>query len=263
MKQRYTLTRVTMTFTIAPSGPHPPTTFALFFFQIVRVAQPKLFIEAGAKDARTSLRARRYLEKSEIVAFEANPHNYARFRSNKRLEQGGIRYLNYALSEKTGSLTFKIRKERDGLALNPIAGNNSILAAMEQGVVYEDVTVPSIALDDYFEGNVKECCLWVDVEGATKEVLGGAGRLLEQTNFIIVQVEDRPLWEGQWLRTDLNQYLFGKGFIAIARDFQSRYQYNIIYVKDWMIKFHSFRNVLAYYHSGIGTRTYGRKGTAQ
>lgn len=228
---------------------------AHFFFQIVRVSQPELFIEAGAKDARTSIRARRYLENARIVAFEANPHNYARFRKNKELEQGKIDYLNYALAEKTGTLTFRIKKERDGEKLNPIAGDNSILTRVEQGVVYEEVTVPSTSLDDYFEGNTKSCCLWVDVEGATKEVLLGARRLLDQASFMIVEVEDRPIWEGQWLRKDLSPYLFDRGLVPIARDFQSRYQYNIIYVKDWMIDFDSFRNVLAFHHSNLGKRS--------
>lgn len=232
---------------------------AHFFFQIVRVLQPELFIEAGAKDARTSIRARRYLDHAEIVAFEANPHNFARFRENKKLEDGKIDYRNCALAERTGMLTFKIKKERDGEELDPIAGDNSIHSRVEQGVVYDEVTVPSTSLDDYFEGNPKSCCLWVDVEGATKEVLLGARRLLDQASFMIVEVEDRPLWEGQWLRKDLSPYLFDKGFVPIARDFQSRYQYNIIYIKDSIIDLDAFRNVLAYYQSGIGRRSYGQK----
>lgn len=232
---------------------------ALFFFQIVRVNQPKLFIEAGAKDARTSMRARRYLKEAEIVAFEANPYNYARFKDDKKLNHDKISYRNYALSEESGSLTFKIKKKSDGEEVSPVAGDNSMHYRIEKGFVYDEITVPSITLDDYFVDNQNRCCLWVDVEGATKEVLSGANRLLDQTDFLLVEVEDRLVWEGQWLRKELNEYLFHKSFVPVARDFQSRYQYNIIYVKDWMIDFDSFRNIFAYYHSGIGAKTYGQQ----
>ena len=49
------------------------------FLRMCRAARPTLFIEAGAKDAATSRRARRYLPNARIIAYEANPHTYGRF----------------------------------------------------------------------------------------------------------------------------------------------------------------------------------------
>ena len=34
----------------------------------------------------------------------------------------------------------------------------------------------------------------------------------------------------QWLRADVVSYLYDRGLIPVARDYQSRYQYNIVFV---------------------------------
>src|SRR3546814_17661040 len=49
------------------------------FFGVVRIAQPSLFVEAGAKKAEASVRAREILPGARIVAFEASPENSAAY----------------------------------------------------------------------------------------------------------------------------------------------------------------------------------------
>lgn len=223
---------------------------ATFFLHIAHLTTPDLFIEAGAKDARVSVRARQRVPSARIVAFEANKHNFERFSVHPRLQGQDIEYLNLALSDKDGSVTFKVKARQGGRELSRVAGDNSLLARVDDSVEYEDMTVRTTSLDSHFGGdNFQSCCMWVDVEGAVKPVFQGAIATLKKTNFILVEVEDRVVWEGQWLRKDLASFLYGHGFVPIARDFQSRYQYNILYVKDEMIDLDFFRHALAFYHS--------------
>ena len=73
--------------------------------------------------------------------------------------------------------------------------------------------------------------MWVDVEGATREVLTGADGFLANVDLVLVEVEEIPIWSaGQWLRTDVSEYLATHGLEPIARDQQSRYQFNVLFV---------------------------------
>jgi hypothetical protein len=85
-----------------------------FFFHVVKLIEPTLFVEAGAKEASASRRARRRLESARVVAFEANPYTYERF-AKVHAESGlAIEYLNLALGDESGVVEFNVRKTARG-----------------------------------------------------------------------------------------------------------------------------------------------------
>jgi len=67
----------------------------------------------------------------------------------------------------------------------------------------------------------------------------------------MVEVEDRALWHGgQWMRTDVVSHLYDRGLVPVARDFQSRYQYNIVFVRATALdEFDRLRWALASFRS--------------
>ncbi len=197
------------------------------FFSVCSLANVDVFVEAGAKEASASVRA---IESGipEAVAFEANPYTYKRFA--RTLETAGVDYRHAALSERAGETSFLVRRNDAG---SPMAdGQGSMLLRPDHEHGYEEVTVSSVTLDGEIdtEGRV---AMWVDVEGAVAEVFGGAAGILERTDVAIVEVEAVERWVGQrWLAADVVEELARSGLRAVARDMQSRWQFNILFVRD-------------------------------
>jgi FkbM family methyltransferase len=201
------------------------------FFHIAKILDVDLFIEAGAKDAASSRRARRLLDPKRVVAFEANPFTHKRFAAVNGGESG-VEYIHMALSETPGTVTFNVLRTDDG---TPRADGQASLLKREneKSKGFVEVTVDATTLDDYFTGHEYDrSAIWVDVEGAARPVLSGGTAVLERAAVVMIEVEDRAFWGAeQWLCPDVVSYLYDRGLVPVARDFQSRYQYNIVFVR--------------------------------
>ncbi|MBN7755549.1 FkbM family methyltransferase [Nitratireductor aquimarinus] len=214
------------------------------FFRIITELDADLFIEAGAKDANSSRRARRHLPDAKIVAFEANPYTYRRFRNDGANQRENIDYVHNALTSKNGKITFNVRVVEGRPSAD---GSGSLLASDQES---KPVTVDAVRMDTYFEPvQAKRIALWVDVEGANKDVFEGADGIMDAVQVAFVEVQDRPLWEGQWLTRDVSRHLYSRGFVPFARDYQSRYLYNVIYIKRELIWTPRIRHFLSEHYA--------------
>lgn len=226
---------------------------ARLFHHLVKLLQPDLFIEAGAKDALASCRARTLMTGGRVVAFEANPYTHKRFAAKPRLKQAKIEYNHLALSNRVGEVSFHVLQNDKG---EPSAdGQGSLRQRISDERKSIEVTVKATTLDIYFQGHAFErAAMWVDVEGALEAVLSGGTALLRKVQFMIVEVEDQPVWTGQWLAKDTMSYLYEHGLVPVARDYQSRYLYNIIFMREDSLELPYFRHALSSYHSQIAHR---------
>lgn len=221
------------------------------FFRLCKVLQPDLFIEAGAKDASSSRRASSDLRAARIVAFEANPYTYAKFRGRNPPESA-VEYLHLALSDAAGDVTFNVRKTSRGTPRPD--GHGSL---MERGPSYEydfePVTVTATTLDTFFaESEFHSCAAWIDVEGAAGAVLSGGEDVLDKASVAIVEVEDRELWQQAWMMPDVAGFLYDRGMVPVARDFEYRYQYNMVFVRKALLGNDDLRLRLAQHLSATG-----------
>ncbi len=201
------------------------------FFELVAECRPDLFVEAGAKDARASMVVRELLPSARIVAFEANPYTHARFvKSQGFSSDGPIEYRHLALSDSVGTVTFNVKRRPDG---KPRADGQGSLYRADHAPGFEAVVVQATTLDTFFDtSNVRRCAVWMDVEGATELVVVGATQLLAKTDVMFVEVEERPYWgPSQWLRRDVIKSLHASGLEPVHRDWQSRYQHNLLFVR--------------------------------
>ncbi len=216
------------------------------FFRACRELQPDIFVEAGAKDAASSRRARKYVN-GKVVAFEASPLNYNRFKSldNKSLN---VEYIHSALSNNDGEITFNIRVI-DG---TPVAdGQGSIARGSGDTVNHKPVLVKSHRLDTYFPSDsFNSWVSWVDVEGASEHVLGGAEGILSKCEAMFIEVSDQPSFDGEWLTWEVVDYLARFDLVPVARDFQSRYQYNLMFIQKKHIRNARIRLFLIEYLGG-------------
>lgn len=222
------------------------------FFGLVSKMAPPLFIEAGAKDPLVSRRVRELLGATvSVVAFEANPFTFERFNKTRDHAALGVDYRNVALSTEPGSVTFNVRRREDGL---PHAdGRASLLKQVTYEHGHIEVSVDATTLDLVVgEFGVLECMLWVDVEGALREVLSGGKETLERAQVVFIEVEDRQVWEGQWLAARVQEFFLEAGLSPVARDFQSKHQYNLVFVRNDLLDSPHFTSSMDSYYASIG-----------
>ena len=204
------------------------------FFTLVGALDPPLFIEGGAGNAAACLGVRNFLPHARIVAFEANPYNIEHYRQKFDYAERRVEYEPLALADAAGEVSFYVRKSVNGRSLPMVIGRNSLLKRAEPNTVYEEVKVQAVRLDDYFSpAAATNCCVLIDVEGGAGKVIAGGKRLLSQTQLLMIEVEDRPLWEDQMLATQVLETLYPLGLVPVARDFEWwPNNYNIVCVRE-------------------------------
>ncbi|WP_153503801.1 FkbM family methyltransferase [Cumulibacter manganitolerans] len=203
-----------------------------FFFRLVEIAEPARFVEIGAYKAEASRRARRTLPRARVVAFEANPHNHARYRG-EIADDVPIEYLHMAVADGPTELTFHLRREVAGEQLREVTGNSSLLLRTAEDTTYEKVAVPATSLDAFFADELTvPTCAWVDVEGASGAVLGGGAGFFRSCTVVKIEVEEKPIWRGQWLSLDVLEHFLAEGFQPIARDIEYENQFNVVFARN-------------------------------
>lgn len=210
-----------------------------YFHELMALSRPALFVEAGAYRADASRRVRHDHPDCRVVAFEANPYNHAHYVDSLGFAEAGIDYLNLALSDVAAPVTFHLRTRQDGEDLDRITGNSSLMRRQDTDTEYEEITVTGVTLDGFFAQDVEESpksvqspvCLWIDVEGASGQVLRGARRLLERTELVLIEVEENFMWENQWRSLEVIEFFLDAGFVPLTRDAEYDQQYNIIFAR--------------------------------
>ena len=206
-----------------------------FFHELLGLVRPTLFVEAGAYRADASRKVRSEHPEARVVAFEANPYNHAEYVEALGFAASRIDYLNLALTDEPGDVTFFLRSRQDGTDLRRITGNSSLMRRNGTDTEYEEVTVEETSLDTHFvtseDGPPTPVCLWVDVEGASGRVLQGGRRLLSSTEVVMIEVEEKHVWEDQWRSLDVIEFFLDEGFVPVTRDIEYDQQYNIVFLR--------------------------------
>jgi FkbM family methyltransferase len=211
------------------------------FFLIQKEIKPKISIEVGANSAEFSKKIKQDNTNIKSWAFEANPYVHKHYADS--LQNAGVEYINAAITNKIGKTRFLIQEaylnngEWDGKRINRIIGNNSLLIRDQDDVLYSAPKIDCNTLDGFFidSGILNSndtVCMWIDVEGATEQVLGNSNKTLKQTDSIFIEVEDFKFWQDQWLAEDVIEFLVSQDFVPIARDYEYEKQNNYIFIKS-------------------------------
>ncbi len=191
-----------------------------------------VFLECGAKDADLSRRMREKVPHCEVIAFEANPRAFETFKAQHDFEAAGVDYRNVALADADGRIPFRLYKTIGDKEIGETEGRHSLLVRQGENT-YEEFDVEARTLDGLFKDwPDRRLSVLIDVEGATHLVLAGATDLLRRTDVLVVEVETRAYWEGQWLVEHVVQFMGENGMYPVARDFEFHRQYNILFVRE-------------------------------
>jgi FkbM family methyltransferase len=221
---------------------------SMFFHELVDLLQPQLFIEAGAYRADASRHVKARHPECRVVAFEANPYNHQEYVDSLGFAESGIEYLHHAVTDVAGPVTFNLRRRVAGEDMRPITGNSSILKRADPDVEYEEITVDGVTLDGFFPDPPELTALWIDVEGASRQVLNGGSAIIERTDLLLIEVEERTMWTGQWRGLDVIDFLLGHGMVPVSRDIEYERQHNLLFVSR---RFYARPDFLAVYEGHL------------
>lgn len=95
----------------------------------------------------------------------------------------------------------------------------------------KQATVPALRLDSYCKSKGIEQIdlLCVDIQGAALKALLGLGAMLQKTRFIIAELESKPIYIGQNLFDEVDQFLQSQGFKQIAKVYRDAWFSDYMY----------------------------------
>jgi len=192
------------------------------FLELQKFLKPNISVEVGAFDADFSQFMAQQIG-VDCFAFEASPYVYEKFKEVLK----DINYINMAVSNHEGKSDFQIQMEFDPANV----GHNSIKKRNEEKQ-YRYIDVDSTSLDLFFKEKFdNNFCLWIDCEGASREVLEGGRNLLESVTSIYIETETENYWNESWLESDVEEFLNKRDFELIHKSFAYIGQNNCIFVK--------------------------------
>jgi FkbM family methyltransferase len=190
--------------------------------------RPTVVLELGAHEGEFSSWAKRRFPDAHCLALEANPYVHAEHR--ERLAAEGVDYRHLAAADRTGTLTIHIPTAVDGRELTRTSRMAS-LAPHTRSAGDEPVEVPAVRVDDLVElAPDDRVVAWIDVEGASQQVLEGGREVMARTDAVYIEVERDLAWEDQWLDVDVARYFDGLGKLPAMRDIQRPHQYNVLFL---------------------------------
>lgn len=224
---------------VGATGRNRNAEFIKLFQNICVKIKPKLFLEIGAHGAEFSKTLTSLLPGAKVIAYEANPFVFEKFKSKI---PNSMEYLNLAVGADMLPKTLFIPivlPTQDGTRNLAVANTTSSLKPRtNDSVVNEKVVCECTTVDEIVKkaGLPKPVIMWIDVEGAVGDVLFGAHRTLSKNMAaVFVEVETSAAWSGQWMASEISDYMKMQGFLPLARDRETAWQYNQIFLhKDYL-----------------------------
>ena len=197
------------------------------FVDLVAAVKPQMSLEVGAHHAHYSrLVAQRFKQMGQpldVIAIEANPSVYERYKD--LVEGAGVDFRNMAVAEYSGELSFKVPINRDGSESSHMGSILDLSGSADT----RSYSVPCVRMAEL--GRRKPFVLWADVEGANRQVFSGCDDMLTHCQAAFVEVEEHELWKGQMLAEEFISFCEDRGLVAVLRDYQRFWQYNMLLVR--------------------------------
>ena len=192
----------------------------VLFSALLQGAGADCLCEIGSRDGEDALRFRNVFPRARILAYEANPHNFALIEADARFAAAKIELFSCAVSNTDGEATFNVTVVSSNDP-HGVSGTSSLLggASVE---VKETVRVKTRRLDGLIEERCAECRrigLWVDVEGAEYMVFEGMEGIRDRVAVIHVETAMKPMRDGQRTMPEVTALLDRMGFDLVDAGF--------------------------------------------
>lgn len=138
-----------------------------------------------------------------VYCFEPDPYNFSKLEENKYLNKiTNITLENIAIAEEAGERTFFQGDKNTGKS------------SFSDIKAKEETTIRTTTLDDYILGKDVDSIklIRMDIQGAELSALRGAGKTLEMTNSLLIEMHPRQMKALNQNPQDVFKILSNKGF---------------------------------------------------
>lgn len=218
----------------------------LLFKWLLKFLKPDLICDVGSMDGSEALWFSRLLPNARVVLFEANPVNFWTIARRAEVARRGIVLVDKAVWRENGPLSFFVENPcgPSGEAKH-LRGISSTRPRRNQDESRGNVqvTVEAVRLDSHLDSLAAASAtvaLWIDVEGASHEVLEGVRGLADRLVLLHLEVETREFWRGQKLKQDVLALGRNLGFVPLARG-RTEEQHDVVLVQQKVLAAYPFR----------------------
>ena len=174
--------------------------------EVLKAADKPTVVELGAFHAEDSAWMSPYA--GRYIALEPDPRaiQYIRHNYGESGLNGITTFLEMAIAAHTGSVPLHLCDNEigNGRASSSIRQPKLHLKFFPWCTFTRTVTVPCISLDDLYSLlNEKVELLWVDVQGAERDMIAGGREALKKTHYLFIEADDHEMYEGQANRATL------------------------------------------------------------
>ena len=188
---------------------------------ILRDCSAPVIVDLGAYDGSDSeWMIEACTKRPRVIMVEADRRNYLRCQtlSTKVLEKAQVSLYHAAIASYTGMCNFYAcdNKTQQAIASGSIRKPTGHIEHFPWCTFREAEVIQCFALDSLVsqEGLRHIDILWVDVQGAERDVISGGEVALNGTRYLMVESEQTELYAGQALRPELLNLLPGWDVVA-------------------------------------------------
>lgn len=222
--------------TLSPEKIFMPHKTHIIFQFLIKIFSPDLICDIGSMDGMDALRFRKDLPHGKIICFEANPNNIELIHRNPIFKKQKINIEEKVVWNKDGDIKFFIEELSQTTGEEWRRGISSTKKRKSGSLGTKEIITTSIRLDTFVKNlnfNPTSIALWIDVEGASFEVLEGISEIIQKVLFIHVETENKKVWLNQKLKPETVELMKKNGFILIAEeDRKAKSQDNLIFMNS-------------------------------
>lgn len=175
----------------------------------------RTIIDVGANQGQFALAAREFYPTSRIISFEPLEDVCTKYRRNTA-KYTNMEVFNMALGSQKGVIDFYKNNHSHASSALPISAEQ--VAAIPQTSKATMVKVPIDRLDHVLsvEQMQSPVLLKLDVQGFERNVLEGSSGILHKINYVLIEASFVPMYEGEPLFDEMNDYLKNLGFSIVG-----------------------------------------------
>ena len=184
---------------------------------IVKDINPKTIIDIGSNKGQFIMLIEQLFPHKTIYSFEplAEPLEIQkRFFNYKK----NIFFYNFALGSNTSTKEFFITERMDGSSFFKIntENTNNIHYKIQNQRNIQIRTLDEIMIDQEI---IQPILIKIDVQGFELEVLKGAEKILEKTNYLLVEVSEKEMYQHQPIQDEIITFLQDRNFHILKQNF--------------------------------------------
>jgi FkbM family methyltransferase len=221
---------------------------ANFVKEVKRYLDPstvQTILEIGSRDAEVSIALKQAFPNARLFSFECNPPAIELCRAN--IAASGLKDITLvpkAVSDSNGTLDFFAIDPIKTVTIHP-DGNIGASSLFQANPDYpheqyhqNKITVEATTLARWSqEASISNIDLvWMDLQGAELKAMQGMGELLKNIRILYTEVEFKPMYLGQPLFAEIDQFLRAHGFRLHGKFNLSEWFGDAMYVQAGMTR---------------------------